>query len=644
MKLRKILAGIVAVLLCVTALPAFDIAALAAYDMPYYIEVDLTNQIVTIYSTETKVIVRQMLCSTGLKNATPTGTYYMPPKEEKLEREEWYYFRSYSCYAHYASRIYKGVLFHSIPCSRKSDASISKKALSELGRPASHGCVRLRWPDAEFIAKCCMEGTRVRIYREDKRMDELRELLFAASYTNDKGLSYKTYLGIPEEEGVLGRYSEGKEVVSLQTRLRDLGFFSDEIDGEYLGSTINAVREAQRLMGEEETGIATLEFQSAILDDGTAPTAQNVTLREGMSGPVVRNMQQHLQTLKLYDGAIDGVFDVDVTEAVKVFQGAYGYPTDGVLAPEIQKALYYESGKVEALFADCGGYDCEKTGGHINLGRVTSNVGIRMREGPSAGTEALARLSSGDMVVALEYGEEWSRVQRGRDVGYVSNKYLTYYPVDIYALVYTAADGSVSHSIGYTEEEYLDGAKIPLAVFEDYLASDGSLDDYQGISTFAKVRTESEDIALNLREGPNTVSAILAELAHGTEVKVLLRSSEWSLVEWEGQNGYLLNQYLEFWDSTEDEAEAEEASAEAPEEEEGDNSMLPAVVLAMDGGYAAVYDVDSDDGEMVGSLKNSTRVTVIRTVNGWSQITYKDHTGYMKDEDLQFKLTDEFMT
>ena len=115
MRLRKVLALAFALMLMISAIPAFERVAKAGYDMPYYIKCDLTNQIVTIYSTETDVIVRQMLCSSGLKNATPHGTFYLPEKQEKQEREEWYFFRSYDCYAHYATRIFKGVLFHSIP-------------------------------------------------------------------------------------------------------------------------------------------------------------------------------------------------------------------------------------------------------------------------------------------------------------------------------------------------------------------------------------------------------------------------------------------------------------------------------------------------------------------------------------------------
>ena len=641
MKLKRILAMAMAMLLLIAATPALDIPAHADYNMPYYIEVDLTNQIVTVFSTASKVVVRQMLCSTGLNDATPTGTYYMPEKVEKLEREEWYYFSSYSCYAHYASRIYKNVLFHSIPCSRKSDSAISKTALAAFGHPASHGCVRLRWQDAEFIAKCCQAGTKVRIYESEKKDKDLRELLYAASYTNEKGQSYREYLGLSDEEGVLCRFSKGKEVVNLQTRLRDLGIYSDDISGEYRSSTVNAVREAQRLMGETETGIADQAFQAAVMNDEGAPIAQNVPLQEGMSGPVVRNMQQYLQALKLYDGPIDGVFDVDVGEAVRKFQGAYGYPQDGTLRPQVQKALYYEAGKVQAMFSQSGDYSLSETAGQLYMGVIVSDVSIRLRKKPSAASDALTRLSNGNMVIALEREGDFSKVLRGRNAGYVNNRYLVYYPLDIYELKYTADDGSVTYTIGNTQQAYNSGAKIPAEVFEDYLASGGSLDDYEGISTFARVQTEGEDISLNLRQAPNTVSDILAELPYGTEVKVLLQSPDWSLVEWEGQNGYLLNQYLEFWEGPD--GSQPEDEEEAPEEE-ARTEELPAMVLAMEGGYASVYDVDSDDGKAVGTLKNGVRLVVVESSDGWSKIRYKDHIGYMKDEDLQFQLADEATT
>ena len=635
MMIRRILSAALALLLAL-AVPCAMAAEKEHYDMPYYIEVDLTNQIVTVYSTTSKAVVRQMLCSTGLNDATPRGTYYLPPKEEELEREYWYYFGYYSCYAHYATRIYKGVLFHSLPCSQKSDATVSKSAVTDLGNPASHGCVRLRWQDAEFIAKCCLEGTRVRIFQGRHRDNDLRTLLKADSYTNEKGQTYDQFLGVADNPEDLGRESEGKDVLNLQTRLRDLGIYAGELDGKYGGGTVNAVREAQRLMGREETGVASPDFIAALMDDAQAPTAQNVAVKEGMSGPVVRSIQQCLQKMKLYDEKIDGVFDVDVLKAVKTFQGAYGYPADGVMESEMQKALYYESGKVEKIFADAPDFACQVTGGQVTMGQVTSDVTIRLREKPSSGSDALTRLSPGDLVVALEYDTNWSKVQRGRNVGYVLNTFLTYYPQDIYELNYTTPDGQLAYTIGHTEDGYLRGASVPAEDFGEYLASGGSLEEYDLGDELATVDTAGAGDMLNLRQAPNTESAVLDTVPNGTEIKVLLRSAEWTLVEWNGNTGYLMNRYLAF--------AADAAAGEAPEESEESGKqtvMLPAMVLAMDGGYAPVYDVDSEDATELGRLKNGKRLMVVETSGGWSLISYKDHTGYMKDEDLQFMLADE---
>ena len=396
---------------------------------------------------------------------------------------------------------------------------------------------------------------------------------------------------------------------------------------------MNAVREAQRLMGLEETGVASPDFLASLMDDAQAPTARNVTVKEGMSGPVVRSIQQCLQKLKLYDEKIDGVFDVDVLEAVKVFQGAYGYPADGVMEAEMQKALYYESGKVEEIFAASPGFACEVTGGQLTMGKVTSDVSIRLREKPSGGSDALTRLTPGDLVVALEYDASWSKVQRGRNVGFVNNAFLTYYPQDIYELTYTATEGQLTYTIGHTEEGYLKGASVPAEDFEEYLASGGSLDDHGLQDEMARVDTTGAGDKLNLRQAPNTESAVLTALPNGTEVKVLLRSAEWTLVESGDHTGYLMNRFLAF-----DGEEAEEAPAE---EEQKVSVMLPAMVLAMDGSYAPVYDVDSEDATELGRIKNGKRVMVVETTGGWSLISYKDHTGYMKDEDLQFMLADE---
>lgn len=636
MKLRKTVALVLAMLMVCTAVPAFDRVAKAAYDMPYYIRADLTNQIVTIYSTKTDNIVRQMLCSSGVEHATPHGTYYLPKKQEPQERELWYYFRSYDCYAHYATRIYKGVLFHSIPCKKMDDATISASGVALLGKEASHGCLRLRWEDAEFIAKCCDAGTRVKIYTSDKVDENVRTLLLRSSYTNEKGKSYDYFLAKTKEEGVLGSGSKGSQVRDLQTRLRDLGIYNSEIDGRYGGATVNAVRDAQLLMGAEETGLATPEFLEVIYSD-QAPTATNVPVQEGMSGPVVRNVQRQLTDLGLYDSAIDGVFDVDVLSAVKQFQSAYAYPTDGILTPGLQKALEYEAGKVKQLFGDSG-YELSTETGTLTMARTNINASIRLRTEPSSHSQALTSIMPENVLIALDRTNGWGHVQRRTNIGYMRDDFLEYYTQDVSALNYASADGTQSYTIGYTTKEYLTGVSMPWEVFAEYLTSGGTAENYEGTTTYAAVNTGDANVTLNLRDNPDTNSGILAEVPNETQMRVLLRGREWSYVDYEGRNGYLLNQYLTFRGGEPVEEDDDAGTVQA------DNSVLPAVVKATTAKKAPVYDVDSEDATVLGHLDNGVRVEVIETVDGWSHIRLEGHEGYMKDADLQFMLADEVVT
>mgnify|MGYP002546375592 FL=1 len=150
--------------------------ASAAYDRPYYIELDLTNQIVTIYNTADKSIARQMLCSAGMNDATLTGVWYMPQRQNDMERKEWYYFRFFRCYAKWATRYYYNYFFHSITFNDNRNDAMNAKAAAQFGVPASHGCVRLRVEDAEFIAKNCLAGTRVEVYKSGVKNEDLRLL------------------------------------------------------------------------------------------------------------------------------------------------------------------------------------------------------------------------------------------------------------------------------------------------------------------------------------------------------------------------------------------------------------------------------------------------------------------------------------
>lgn len=304
---RALALVLLALLACVPA------RAGTKYKKPYYIKVDVTNQIVTVYNTSDDSIARQMICSTGIQDSTPRGTFYLP-EAASGERKSWYFFYEYNCYAQYATRIIDKVLFHSIPCSYKSQKSVSQKALNKLGRPASHGCIRLLWPDAKFIAEECAVGTRVEIYKSRKENAELRTLLLSESY--DGSCGYREYLGLVDDQdatgAVLGLTSKGEAVRDLQCRLRDLGIFGGECDGVYHSDTVNAVRFARRPMGLGAVGTSDETFRQRLFAED-APVAFNVTLSSGFNGPAVRKLQQRLMDLRIYEGPLDGIYDGEVS-------------------------------------------------------------------------------------------------------------------------------------------------------------------------------------------------------------------------------------------------------------------------------------------------------------------------------------------
>ena len=167
--------------LCLLALLTPGLAPGAAAAARYYITVDITNKICTVYENNNRTqsgIVRQMICTTGAPGTpTPNGTYVLPStKTYATERTEWYYFPRYGCYAKWATRIINGYMFHSVLYT-KDKVGPTRSSLNALGGTGSHGCVRLKVADAKWIALNCPGGTRVKLYHSGKTNASLRKKL-----------------------------------------------------------------------------------------------------------------------------------------------------------------------------------------------------------------------------------------------------------------------------------------------------------------------------------------------------------------------------------------------------------------------------------------------------------------------------------
>lgn len=129
---------------------------------PYKLIVDVSDQKVYAYEWvdgEYSRLVRTMICSTGLKDTpTPLGTFRAGGACGR-----WYYFKKFDCWAQYAYRINGPILFHSVIYSEKDTSTLRKSSLNNLGRRASHGCIRLKVEDAKWIYNNCPSGTTVTV-------------------------------------------------------------------------------------------------------------------------------------------------------------------------------------------------------------------------------------------------------------------------------------------------------------------------------------------------------------------------------------------------------------------------------------------------------------------------------------------------
>lgn len=130
------------------------------YINAYKFIVDVSDQRVHVLQwngSDYSTYVGEMICSTGEKKTqTPHGTYQAAGP---TDAGEWYWFDDYDVYAKWATRIVGGILFHSTPYTEGKRQI--QGAVDQLGRPASHGCIRLMDYHAKWIYENCHPGTTV---------------------------------------------------------------------------------------------------------------------------------------------------------------------------------------------------------------------------------------------------------------------------------------------------------------------------------------------------------------------------------------------------------------------------------------------------------------------------------------------------
>ena len=149
--------------------------------------------------------------------------------------------------------------------------------------------------------------------------------------------------------------SSGELVSAMQTKLKELGYYTGAVDGQYGSGTTQAVIKFQRANGLTADGVAgsatlTKLYSGTAVSAATAkPTAAPTAtpapastaaattvvkinaslLQRGDSGPAVKTLQQRLVQLG-YLSSADGIYGPKTVNAVKDFQKKNGLTADGV--------------------------------------------------------------------------------------------------------------------------------------------------------------------------------------------------------------------------------------------------------------------------------------------------------------------------
>ena len=225
--------------------------------VPFAITVDVTNQVTTVYGRdengEYNVVIRQMLCSTGTKsNPSDLGDWVLSGRTAR-----WCYFPKWGSHAQYWTKINASIAFHSVIYNTVDTMDLSVKSYKNLGKRASHGCIRLTVADAKWIYENVSKGTVVTITEDLPKDPELVASLKLPALDYSNMLPKETPLPTAEPNYISGgqpplpltKLKKGDSSVAvywMQKKLTELGYYSGKCSGTYLEGTAAAVKAFQK--------------------------------------------------------------------------------------------------------------------------------------------------------------------------------------------------------------------------------------------------------------------------------------------------------------------------------------------------------------------------------------------------------------
>ena len=241
----------------------------------FRIVVDVNNQAVIVYARGADgvydIVVREMICSTGTRAApSDVGDWVITGR-----KSNWCYFPTWGGHARYWTKINESIAFHSVIYNTPDMMDLSTKSYKNLGKRASHGCIRLLVSDATWIYDNVGAGTVVTVTEKLPADPELVDAIDAPpldyGYMRPKTTPFPTQEPMYVSGGLppmplkaLEKGDSGESVYWLQRKLTELGYYTGKCSGEYLNGTRDAVKAFQSANGLKATGTADVKTLEAI--------------------------------------------------------------------------------------------------------------------------------------------------------------------------------------------------------------------------------------------------------------------------------------------------------------------------------------------------------------------------------------------
>ena len=186
----------------------------------------------------------------------------------------------------------------------------------------------------------------------------LQALIFNGKPVNASGTKTEIKT-LPAIDGITARSGDkGVIVRTIQSKLKEKGYYTGTVSGTYDSATVTAVKAFQKKNGLTQDGICGPATQELLFGTGLSasatstpkPTAEptplppmekpTTTVRSGSKGYDAKLVQERLIELGYLNGTADGKFGVQSVNALKAFQQKNSLTADGVAGSATYEVLF----------------------------------------------------------------------------------------------------------------------------------------------------------------------------------------------------------------------------------------------------------------------------------------------------------------